>query len=83
MTAYMLNLRDPDKTMLSAPGGKNVNLSELMRFANIIVPEGFSFIANAYQHTVFSNVRLNKTAGHCSLQRHDGRPVRSFIRRAT
>lgn len=39
MTAYMLNLRDPDKTMLSAPGGKNVNLSELMRFANIIVPK--------------------------------------------
>jgi rifampicin phosphotransferase len=67
MTDYVLNLRDLDQEMLSAVGGKCVNLGELSRLEGIRVPDGFCVIAEAYRETIPDNVRLNDLLARLSL----------------
>ncbi|GAA4307253.1 phosphoenolpyruvate synthase [Compostibacter hankyongensis] len=60
MTAYLMDFREIDKTMLSSVGGKGAGLGELCRIQGIRVPEGFCITTEAYKEITENNRELNR-----------------------
>ena len=58
-TAYIVDLQDIDKTMLSMVGGKAANLGELSSIANVQVPAGFCVTKEAYKDIIARCAGLN------------------------
>jgi phosphoenolpyruvate synthase/pyruvate phosphate dikinase len=67
MNAYVLRLKEIDKTNLNVAGGKGANLGELSRIKGIHVPEGFCITTAAYKKITGQNQELNDLISELSL----------------
>lgn len=59
MNTYVIRLKDIDRSMLMAAGGKGANLGELSRIGGIHVPDGFCITTEAYKRITENNKELN------------------------
>ena len=58
MGAYVIDLKEIDKTMLPLAGGKGAKLGEIARIKDINVPEGFCITTEAYMDVMQSSEEI-------------------------
>ncbi len=67
MSSYVLSFDEIDKTKLMVVGGKGLNLGELSKIEEIMVPEGFCITTEAYKKAVEYDEQLNILLEQLSL----------------
>lgn len=67
MNAYVLGLRDIDKTKLALAGGKGASLGELCRIEGIQVPVGFCISTEAFKRIISATPSITNFLDQLSL----------------
>ncbi|WP_313344691.1 phosphoenolpyruvate synthase [Sedimentibacter sp.] len=82
MNSYVLSFDEIDKTKLMVVGGKGLNLGELSKIEEIMVPEGFCITTEAYKKAVEYNEQFNTLIEQLSLlQARDREKIEEISRK--